>query len=254
MANDQMEELDSTRRHAVTTIFEFLSYVEKIENDGLTLLRGQRDDWPLLTKLGRNHIRLGSRRPTPTLDEKEKKIIEEFRKKSTPFLDKAPKDDWELLAIAQHHGLPTRLLDWTTNPLVALWFVVRNGPGPKRKSNFGVVWIFESNDEDIVNDSSVESSPYSLDRTMIYIPSHLSSRIAVQNSIFTVHKYISLHDWFYKFERSLREKVKLHKIIIPTDFFEDFKKRLDVYGINEATMFPGLDGLARHIEWKSNET
>jgi len=249
-----MEKLDSYKSQAVTTIFDFLSYVEEIENDGLTLLRGQRDDWPLLPKLGRKHIRLGTKGPTPTLDEKEKKIIEEFRKKSTPFLDKAPKNDWELLAIAQHHGLPTRLLDWTTNPLVALWFVVRNGPGTRRKSSFGIVWIFESKNEDIVNDSSIDSSPYSLNRTMVYIPSHLSSRIAVQNSIFTVHKYISLHDWFYKFESNLREKYKLHKIKILTDFFEDFKKSLDVYGINEATMFPGLDGLARHIKWKSNTT
>lgn len=254
-----MKELDSYKSQVVTTIYEFLSYVEKIENDGLTLLRGQRDDWPLLPKLGRKHIRLGTERPTPTLDEKERKIIEEFRKKSTPFLDKLPKNDWELLAIAQHHGLPTRLLDWTTNPLVALWFVVRNGPGTRikrinGKSIFGIVWIFESKNEDIVNDASIDSSPYSIEKTMVYIPSHLSSRIAVQNSIFTVHKYIGLHDWFYKFESNIREKVKLHKIKIHIEFFEDFKKSLDVYGINDATMFPGLDGLARHIEWKSNAT
>ncbi|MGP8105367.1 MAG: hypothetical protein ACLQLE_05715, partial [Desulfobaccales bacterium] len=88
-------------------------------------------------------------------------------------------------------------------------------------------------------------------KTMVYIPSHLSSRIAVQNSIFTVHKYIRLHDWFYKFDSNIREKVKLHKIMLSTDFFKEIRITLDVYGINEATMFPGLDGLAKHIEWKS---
>ncbi|MGO9620421.1 MAG: FRG domain-containing protein [Desulfobaccales bacterium] len=245
-----MEEVDSFKRHAVSSISEFLSYVEGIGNDGLTLLRGQRDDWDLLPKIGRkqlfNHGEL-----TPILEKKERIIIEEFRKKSTPFLDKPPKNDWELLAIAQHHGLPTRLLDWTTNPLVALWFVVRKGAGIDRKSEFGIVWIFESKNEDIVNDPSTDLSPFSLSKTMVYIPSHLSSRIAVQNSIFTVHKYIRLHDWFYKFDSNIREKVKLHKIMLSTDFFKEIRITLDVYGINEATMFPGLDGLAKHIEWKS---
>jgi len=246
--------IDSYKSKAVSNIFEFLSYVKEIENDGLTLLRGQRDDWPLLPKLGRKRIRLGTNRATPKLDEKEKNIIDEFRKKSTSFLDKPPNNDWELLAIAQHHGLPTRLLDWTTNPLVALWFVVRNGAGTRRKSNYGIVWIYESKKEDIVNDAEGDSSPFFLNRTMIYIPSHLSSRITVQSSIFTVHKYIGLHDWFYKFESNLREKVKLHKIKVPLDYFEDFRTNLDIYGINEATMFPDLDGLAKYIEWKSDST
>ncbi len=245
-----MEEVDSFKKHAVSSISEFVSYVEEIGNDGLTLLRGQRDDWDLLPKLGRKQL-FNQGDVTPRIDEKERRIIEEFRKKSPPFLDKPPKNDWELLAIAQHHGLPTRLLDWTTNPLVALWFVVRNGAGVDRKSTFVIVWIFESKNEDIVNDASTDLSPFSLGKTMVYIPSHLSPRIAVQNSLFTVHKYIPLHDWFPRFDGNIREKVKLHKIILPTDFFKEIRITLYVYGINEATMFPGLDGLAKHIEWKS---
>jgi hypothetical protein len=231
----------------INSISGYIEFVEDLDQGQTYLFRGQASDWPLLPKLGRKRVRIGSTEPTPTIDKKEKDILSEFERRALGLFNKRTLDKWELLALAQHHGLPTRLLDWSTNPLIALWFAVSGEHDSN--SQHSVIWIYAADNDSILKQDERNLSPFALPRTKVYFPSHLSPRIVAQHSVFTVHKYISLNDWFYKFDSNLREKPKLTKVKIYNDFRKEIRRSLNKYGINEASLFPDLDGLSRYLEW-----
>lgn len=193
-----------------------------------TLFRGQPEDRPLLPKIGRGTCK-------PELLSQEQRLFAEFKKRSAAYLDTANRDDWDFLAIAQHHGMATRLLDWTDNPLVALWFAVREGP----QQGDGVVWVFPFSEEDIADQD--KDSPFQDGRTKVFQPKHITKTIAAQDGWFTVHKFVD--GKFIPLENNKNYKGNFLKLRIPKEKVEGLRTQLGLIGVNDSTMFPDLGGL-----------
>jgi hypothetical protein len=224
----------------IDTLEAFTGYIEKTFTDqGEVLFRGQPQDLPLVPSIARGRLTYG------TLLDAETAMLDEFKRHSAPFLALPPATLWDWTALAQHHGLPTRLLDWSQNPLMSLWFVVRR---PARSGQDGVIWVLQPDDDDFARDS--HKNDFSSRRHLVFAPTHVSPRIAAQVAWFTVHKSRAKAPEFQPLEESREFAGKLTKITIPADRFAHFRFNLDRCGFNAASVFPGLDGLCAHIRWK----
>src|SRR5687768_7525184 len=103
----------------ITDLHQFLDGNGRDSKGELVLFRGQDCPDSLLPKIARKD-------PKDDTTQKEKKMLAELRRIGSGFLPQLDEDDWDLLARAQHYGMATRLLDWTSNPLCGIWFACRD--------------------------------------------------------------------------------------------------------------------------------
>lgn len=174
----------------------------------------------------------------------ESQMLEEFKGQCLPYLTINPMNEWDWLALAQHHGMATRVLDWTENPLAALWFAVRKPPGDSKE---GVLWALKVRNFGIANISTED--PYKCDITKIFRPNHITSKIVAQTGWFTAHRYQSEEKSFVPLENNKKYVLYLTKLDIPPDAFGTLRVQLNQVGINNVVMFPEMTGLCSHIEW-----
>lgn len=145
--------------------------------------------------------------------------------------------DWSLLFLAQHHGVPTRLLDWTTNPLVAIFFAVASCP-----STDGAVWAVWAFDDPPAGDWS---NPFTISEPMMVTPPFINRRLQAQAAAFTAHPNCE------DFRLALKLTDIVLKINIPARLKTQLLQQLDFLGTTAASLFPDLDGLGRWLRWRA---
>jgi hypothetical protein len=163
------------------------------------------------------------------LERTERYCLELFRLHGAPYLP-ATTTAWDLICLARHHGVPTRLLDWSFNPAVALYFSVIHDP----KEDGYIHATHYSKQADAI----APADPLAITDIQMYYPPRFSPRVAAQDSIFTVHP-LPFDDG--------HEKLLITTYVIPAALKKECILRLDTLGFSEATLFPGLDSLGRWI-------
>jgi hypothetical protein len=203
----------------------------------------------------------------------EEHIFRNFIRYARPFLKSAPLNDWELLVAAQHHGLPTRLLDWTYSPLVAAHFATLIGSSNADRfiwkldwkvmhGHFGLkplAFLVSDLDEalkekgydsiwDLIGGSASDQTKKKQGEAFICMlePPALDSRLLAQAAAFTFcsDKRCTFADIL---ERSGLCDC-LSKFIIPADRVDFFRDQLDLSSVDERRLFPDLDGIAAEIK------
>ena len=196
---------------------------------------------------------------------REQSLLRNFRKYAHRSTTQ-PDSVWNWIALAQHHGLPTRLLDWSFSPYVALHFATVN------QSEWGdgaIIWcvdcvkmkkhlpgklqkLLHGEESDVLTVEMLDLAAPTLAAferlsqkpfIAFFEPPSLDDRIVNQAALFSVTSRadISLSEWLQE------HKELFHRILVPAKLKGEIRDKLDQANINERTLFPGLDGLSQWL-------
>lgn len=246
---------------------DFTSFITSLITDSKPLwYRGcGNSNYPLIAKLYRH--------PTiKNVDEllrSEIQIMSWFKQRSHIYLDRPVSDDWDYLFLMQHFGIPTRLLDWTENPFIALYFAATRAHKEKNGhyANDAAVWILNAEEWNktilkhvgygggIISMGDEALKGYASAEVMNNDPvaiygTHSNKRIVAQRGVFTIFgKNMNAIENIYSKNRSFKQSC-LTKIIIEKENIDSVISSLLSIGYTDSVVFPDLEGLGKEIKRK----
>lgn len=232
-----LQKIRSLPRRLVKSREEWDKFMEflRLREDSKWMFRGVSDaeTHKLRPKIGREGI---TPRGKYNIDQ-EIAIFSGFKRRARAYIDAHAVTEWEWLAIAQHHGLPTRLLDWTSNPLVAAFFAVS---GQKDKNNPGVYAINMGRQS--IADMQRNQNPFEVAGVQFVVPSVNDVRLVSQRGFFTIHSSPDT-DWE-------PDKIEENFFQIPYYACAYFRRKLFYFGVDAAHIMADLDGLCQTLQWQ----
>lgn len=238
---------------------DFMNVAESHEG---WVFRGQENaDWPLVSSLTRY---LGKYCPDTSLwPLREERAVRIFRRKAHIYLrdPSVLDDDLRCLALMQHHGAPTRLLDFTKSPFVAAFFALQHATGDTAVFALNTPRLWHSApvfDAALDRDAIDPRKPGTFrrlflgnDKPVVWFgePNQLDKRLVAQSGVLMIPGMIDRPlDQLLESYGPPRELVR--KFILPVSVRDEAMRALYRMNLTHATLFPDLEGLSRSIAYE----